>query len=126
MLVLLTRFHLPEFSKYSSTDAWSWPIVLAVVIFGLLGASFSCAQSLVNDSSNRTIPQRVADHYVTLTRILSGAIVGLASYSFYVSKAFTLKALEDNIGAAFTIAFIFGYTGEKLVTRVASGGGEKK
>jgi 8-oxo-dGTP pyrophosphatase MutT (NUDIX family) len=125
LLVILT-FSSRMFSDYSFANAWNWAAILAVMIFGLLGASFSCAQSLISGIGTRSIPQRVADHYVTITRLLSGMIVGLASYSFYVSKAFTIKGLEDNIGAAFTIAFIFGYTGEKLVARVANAGRDKE
>jgi len=126
LFVLLITFRLQAFLDYDSENAWSWPVVLAVMVFGLMGASFSCAQSLIGETGIRSIPERVADHYVTLTRVFSGAMVGLASYSFYVSKAFTIKGLEDSIGAAFTIAFIFGYSGEKLVARVANKGTEMK
>jgi len=125
-LVFLTIFRSQMFSEYSSAREWNWAAILAVMIFGLLGASFSCAQSLIGETGARSIPERVADHYVTITRVFSGAIVGLASYSFHISKAFTIKGLEDSIGAAFAIAFIFGYTGEKLVARVANAGSSKK
>lgn len=124
IFVILIGFYSRIFSGYSAADAWNWPPVLAVMILGLLGASFSCAQSLIGNTGTKSIPERVADHYVTVTRIFSGAIAGLASYSFYVSKAFALKGVEG-IGAAFTIAFIFGYTGEKLIARVANVGNDK-
>jgi 8-oxo-dGTP pyrophosphatase MutT (NUDIX family) len=118
-LLLISLFSPHTFSQFTLEDAWRFPALLAVLIFGLLGAAFSIAQSLMNDSRAARIPERVADHFVTLTRLLSGAIVGLASYTFFVSKAFTIKGLENSAIAAFTIAFIFGYTGERLVARVA-------
>lgn len=124
-LVLCIGFNSQLFSSYSTADAWKWPTLLAVLLFGLLGASFSCAQALIGDAGSRSVPQRMTDHYVTVTRVFSGAIIGLASHVFFISGAFTIKGLENSIGAAFTVAYIFGYTGEKLVARVANSGSDK-
>jgi hypothetical protein len=123
---VLTLLSPHTFFQYTSNEAWKFQTILAVLDFGLLGASFSVAQSLMSNPGTARIPERVENHYVTLTRLLSGAIVGLASYAFFVSKAFTIKGLEESAGAAFTIAFLFGYMGEKLVARVAGSASAEK
>jgi 8-oxo-dGTP diphosphatase len=125
-LIVLTLLSPHTFFQYTSNEAWKFQTILAVLDFGLLGASFSVAQSLMSNPGTARIPERVENHYVTLTRLLSGAIVGLASYAFFVSKAFTIKGLEESAGAAFTIAFLFGYMGEKLVARVAGSASAEK
>jgi 8-oxo-dGTP diphosphatase len=125
-LILLSLLSPHTLSEFTPTEAWKFQTVLTVLIFGLLGASFSVAQSLMADSRTARIPERVASHYVTLMRLLCGSIVGLASYAFLVSKVFSIKGLEDNISAAFTFAFLFGYTGERLVVRVAGAAANAK
>jgi len=113
-------------------DRWGWSMVLAVVYLGILGSTFSAAQSLMSlttDSSR--IPQRVANHWITLIRCLFGSVAGIAGYAFYHSGLVNIKIGDnaDAIAVSLTVAFIFGYAGEKLIARVAetlSGSGKSK
>lgn len=100
---------------------WDRQMVAAILLFGLLGAGFSAAQSLTAASSGLKIPERMANAYVTVTRTLFGSIAGLASYAFLSSQLFSINIGNGSNKAALAlaVAFAFGYAGEKLVARVA-------
>jgi hypothetical protein len=99
---------------------WGYQMVSAVLLFGLLGASFSTAQSLINSTHEGRILERVANHFVTIARALFGAAAGLAGYAFIESGVLNISFVtNDPTGGALAIAFLFGYTGERLVARVA-------
>ena len=111
-----------SFSQHSegSLTPWGYQMVTAVLFFGLLGSAFSVAQSLMKDTNEAKILERVANHFVTIARTLFGGVTGLAGYAFLESKVLNITFGEDNsAGAALAIAFLFGYTGERLVARVA-------
>jgi hypothetical protein len=56
---------------------WDWHLILAVLLFGILDAGFSAAQSIIRSSAkNAPIPERVSNHWVTTTRALFGAVTG--------------------------------------------------
>jgi len=107
---------------------WGYQLMAAVLFFGLLGAAFSAGQSLITDTGGTRIPERVANHFVTIIRTLLGSVAGLAGYAFLESKILNIKVGEDDVGTALAIAFLFGYTGERLVARVAGsmGGGKSQ
>jgi hypothetical protein len=99
---------------------WGYEMVSAVILFGLLGAAFSTAQSLINLTYEGRILERVGYHFVTIARALFGAAAGLAGYAFVGSKVLNISfGSENSTGGALAIAFLFGYTGERLVARVA-------
>jgi 8-oxo-dGTP diphosphatase len=99
---------------------WGYQMVTAVFFFGLLGAAFSVAQSLIRDTNEARILERVANHFVTIARTFFGGAAGLAGYAFLQSKVLNITLGTDNsTGGALAIAFLFGYTGERLVARVA-------
>lgn len=99
---------------------WGFQMVAAVLYFGLLGAAFSVAQSLIKDTNQSRILERVANHFVTITRTLFGAVAGLAGYAFLQSKVLNITiGTENSTGGALAIAFLFGYAGERLIASVA-------
>jgi hypothetical protein len=109
-------------AAHDDPNPWGWAMVLAVLYLGILGSTFSAAQSLMSltiDSSR--IPQRVANHWVTLIRCLFGSVAGIAGYAFYRSGLVNIRIGNDSdaIAVSLTVAFIFGYAGEKLIARVA-------
>jgi len=99
---------------------WGYQMVAAVLYFGLLGAAFSVAQSLIKDTNQSRIMERVANHFVTIARTLFGAVAGLAGYAFLESKVLNITiGTENSTGGALAIAFLFGYAGERLIASVA-------
>src|SRR5205807_1492770 len=72
-LVLFSSRHGNE-----ESSVWGYQRVTAVLSLGLLGAAFSTAQSLITNTSQAKIPERVASQFVTLSRALFGAATGLA------------------------------------------------
>ena len=104
-------------------DIWGYRSVMAVMFFGYFGAAFSAAQSLIRNAPGDRIPERVANHWVTLVRVLSGPFAGLAGYALYRSRLLHISvgAGGDEAAASFAIAFVFGYAGEWLVARIAAG-----
>ena len=109
------------------TADWSVPLVVTVVTVGILGASFSAAQSLITNSAQGRIPERVANHYVTIIRALFGATAGLAGYMFLRSGLFKIAATEQpGLGISLAIAFLFGYAGERLIAGIAASVGKSE
>jgi hypothetical protein len=99
--------------------SWGYQMVAAVLFFGLLGAAYSAAVSLMGADATARIPERVANQFVTTARALFGSGVGLAGYAFYQSKILDIHFGGDcGPGSAFTIAFLFGFAGERLIAQV--------
>jgi hypothetical protein len=98
---------------------WGYQMVTAVLFFGLLGAAFSAAGSLMNAEATAKIPERVANQFVTIARALFGSGVGLAGYAFFQSRILAVHFGDDSgPGSALTIAFLFGFAGERLIAQV--------
>lgn len=94
------------------------PMVASVLFFGLLGAAFCAAQSLILGRSE----SRITNSFVTLTPVLFGAVAGLAGYAIYEYMALlTFNSGERHTSAVLTIAFLFGCLGQRLLARIASG-----
>ena len=101
------------------SPVWGYERVTAVLSLGLLGAAFSTAQSLITNTSQAKIPERVASQFVTLSRALFGAATGLAGYAFFQSGILTPWKIDRSLGGALAVTFLFGYMGERLIARVA-------
>ena len=111
----------------SSMTPWGYQMVGAVLFFGLLGAGFSAAGSLMNTDAVAKIPERVANQFVTIARALFGSGIGLAGYAFYQSKILDLHfGNESGPGSAMTIAFLFGFAGERLIAQVLGSIGSRQ
>lgn len=123
LLPLIIHAHMQGVgTAHDDPVRWGWSMVMAVAYLGILGSTFSAAQSLMSlttDSSR--IPQRVANHWITLLRCLLGSVAGIAGYAFYYSGLVNIHIGDDadTIAVSLTVAFIFGYAGEKLIARVA-------
>jgi 8-oxo-dGTP diphosphatase len=106
---------------------WGYQMVTAILFFGLLGAAFSTAGSLMSATAQTKIPERVANRFVTITRSLFGAGVGLAGYAFYQSKVLDIHlGSEGSPSGALAVAFLFGFAGERLIARVLGSLGAEK
>src|SRR6266404_1573068 len=117
------------YSRYpeSTLAPWGIQMVAAVLFFGLLGAAFSTAGSLMSVGADAKIPERVANEFVTSSRALFGAGAGLAGYAFYQSKLLNIHVGSDTVpGGALAVAFLFGFAGEQLIAHVLGAVGARK
>jgi hypothetical protein len=106
---------------------WGDQMVAAVLFFGLLGAAFSAAGSLMRAGADVKVPERVANEFVTISRALFGAGAGLAGYAFFQSKVLNIHVGSDNgPSGALAVAFLFGFAGEQLIAPVLGALGAPK
>ena len=106
---------------------WGNQMVAAVLFFGLLGAAFSAAGSLMSAGADAKIPERVANQFVTSSRALFGAGAGLAGYALYQSKLLDIRVGSDTVpGGTLAVAFLFGFAGEQLIAHVLGTLGARK
>lgn len=128
-LFLLTPPLVVFYSRHpdSTLAPWGYQMVMAVLFFGLLGAAFSAAGSLMNAGADARVPERVANGFVTSARALFGAAAGLAGYAFYQSKVLDIRVGVDcGPSGALAVAFLFGFAGEQLITHVLGALGARK
>ena len=118
-LILFTPFVYSSQHGDGPLPPWGYQMVGAVLFFGLLGAAFSAAGSLMNTDTIARIPERVANQFVTIARALFGSGIGLAGYAFFQSKVLDLHfGNENGPGCALAVAFLFGFAGERLIAQV--------
>lgn len=99
------------------------PVVAAVLFFGLLGATFCSAQSLILGRNESRIPNLL----VTLTPVFFGALAGLAGYAVYEYMAvLTFNSGTRHTSAVLGIAFLCGCLGQRLLARVTTARKKKK
>jgi 8-oxo-dGTP diphosphatase len=86
-----------------------------VLLFGLLGSSFSAAQSLMKGKSDSIIP----NVFVMLTPVLFGAVAGLAGFALheYLSGLFSFP--RPHWGALLGLSFLFGMLCQRVLARLA-------
>jgi hypothetical protein len=101
-------------------------LVGAILLMGLLGGTFSSAKALFTGAAKGTIPERMTESWVTLVRTLFGAAAGLAGYLLYESGILHITVGENGTATDLAIAFLFGYAGERLVSKIADAAGEGK
>lgn len=89
-----------------------WRTLLAIGLFGVLGASFSAILSLARTSTQSRIPEQVVNSTVTAMRPLLGAAAALAVYVFLESKFINLEV--TTWAGILAIAFASGFS-ERLV-----------
>jgi hypothetical protein len=95
-------------------------MLAAVAAFGVSGSAFSVGQTVIGMASSSKIPEHVANHWATLMRTFFGSITGLAGYVFYSSQVIRIQVGDgqNKMATAMTIAFVFGYAGEKLISKI--------
>lgn len=86
-----------------------------VLLFGLLGSSFSAAQSLMRSKSDSIIPNVV----VMLTPVLFGPVAGLAGFAIHEYLAGLFDFPQPHWGALLAMSFLFGLLGERVLARLA-------
>ena len=127
LLPLAMYFHGEPFRSNGIVTAqqppspWGFAMLCAVLVLGMFGGAFSVAQSIITDTSGARIPERVANHWVTFIRALFGSVGGLAGYAILRSNIINIKVGQDGdpVAISLAIAFLFGYTGERLIAKVA-------
>src|SRR5689334_14795094 len=90
-------------------------MIAPVLLFGLLGACFSAAHSLMRGKNESRIP----NVFVMLTPVLFGAVAGLAGYAIYEYIAWVLNIASPHTGGVFGLAFLFGVLGQRVLSRLA-------
>lgn len=94
---------------------WDWRMVAMVLLVGVLGASFSATRKLYGQSSRSRIPELVAQGWITVARIVLGAVPALAAYGFLRTGVVIVG--QGNLGAVFVVAFAAGFS-ERFVTNL--------
>jgi 8-oxo-dGTP pyrophosphatase MutT (NUDIX family) len=89
-------------------------VILGVVLFGILGGSFSAGLSVLKAPVERAIPEVLSSALTTVFRTLAGAITALAAYAFLQAG---LISVEDP-SAAYAVAFAAGFS-ERFVAKAA-------
>jgi 8-oxo-dGTP diphosphatase len=99
-------------------------LIAPVLLFGLLGASFSAAHALLRfrepeaaRGKGNPPPQ---NFFVMVTPVLFGAITGLAGYAIYQYLVAGIDPGLQHVGALLALAFLFGFVGERTLARIAT------
>jgi hypothetical protein len=99
---------------------WHWRMLVFVLSFGVLGAGFGTARTITVRDLEKVIPELALSKWITWTRTLLGASLGLAAYTFLQSGLLNRGALSFANAAA--VAFIGGFS-ERLIVKVIGGFG---
>lgn len=123
MLLLISALALAVILAVVATTAaplqtlgtWDVRLLILVLMFGVLGASFSAARTSTTEAIKTEIPELVQSKAIALTRTVLGACPGLAVYAFLQSGLVDLG--EITMAKALALAFVGGFS-EQLVARV--------
>jgi len=96
--------------------------VAPVLLFGLLGSSFSAAHALMRGKNESRIP----NVFVMLTPVLFGAVAGLAGYATFEYMAWLLNISGSHTGGVLGLAFLFGTLAQHMLARFAGPKRRKK
>lgn len=96
--------------------------VAPVLLFGLLGSSFSSAQALMRGKNESRIP----NVFVMLTPVLFGAVAGLAGYATFEYVAWQLNISGSHTAGVLALAFLFGMLAQRVLARLAGPKRRKK
>lgn len=99
----------------SSWPAWDWKTLLAVLLFGVLGASFSATRKVSGESALSKIPEMWASGSITIARTILGAVPALAVYALLRSGLVQIATADTVKLLAF--AFVAGFS-ERFVLKV--------
>jgi len=91
----------------------------SVMLFGIMGASFSGILSLSKGVSQARIPEQLANTWITLARQVVGVVSALVAYSFLSSGLLKIGGIAfDNPHLILAVSFAAGFS-ERLVVRAA-------
>jgi hypothetical protein len=93
-----------------------------VLLFGVLGSSFSAVHALIKGETDSMIP----NVFVMLTPVLFGPVAGLAGFGIheYLSGLFNFP--QPHWGAMLALSFLFGMLGQRIPARFAVQNRRKK
>lgn len=111
VIMLVARLAAP----IDALTIWDWRRLLLVLMFGVVGASFSAARAITAEASRSKIPELLLSNWITLARTAFGAATGLAVYAFLQSKLLNLGAID--LAKVLAVAFAAGFS-ERLVVKV--------
>jgi 8-oxo-dGTP pyrophosphatase MutT (NUDIX family) len=86
-----------------------------VLLFGLLGSSFSACHSLMKGKNDSIIP----NVFVMLTPVLFGPVAGLAGFGIHEYLSGLYNFPQPRWGALLTMAFLFGMLAQRVLARFA-------
>jgi hypothetical protein len=113
--------HLVGDKTLEVPPTWSFTMLSTVIGIGICGGCFSVGLSMFSNMKAISIPERVANQWTTSIRAIFGGISGLAGYAFAHIGLFTIgKGDTDSIAFDISTAFLFGYTGERLIARIVA------
>ena len=102
---------------------WNWKAVLMVLLYGVLGASFSATRKITSDAGRSAIPERVAQGWITVARIVLGAVPALAAYAFL--RAGILNIGDGNFGSVLVASFAAGFSERFVMNLLQSVNGSR-
>ncbi|MBM3747939.1 MAG: hypothetical protein FJW34_19300 [Acidobacteria bacterium] len=105
---------------------WDWKTLLAVLLFGVLGACLSATRKVSGETAASKNPERATEDAVTFSRTILGGIPALAVYAMLRAKLIQTANLE--MPQMLVFAFAAGFS-ERLVLKVlesVDAGQEKK
>lgn len=113
---------LPILTKYSflSDKIGDWKTVVAIELFGILGASLSVALTLTRRSIDSKIPDQVIGSFVTWMRPAIGAIAAVAAYIFLqtgIVDNIVGPVLKGSNEGMLAVAFVAGFS-ERIIMRM--------
>jgi 8-oxo-dGTP diphosphatase len=89
--------------------------VVSVALFGLMGASLSGIFSLAAGSIGARIPERLLNSWISVARLVTGAVAALVVYNFLISGLLQIGG-ETTSGLILAVSFAAGFS-ERLVVR---------
>jgi len=94
---------------------WDWKTLLAVLLFGVLGACLSATRKVSGESAASKIPELATATSVTVARTILGGIPALVIYAMLRAKLIQTANLE--MPQMLVFAFAAGFS-ERLVLKV--------
>jgi 8-oxo-dGTP pyrophosphatase MutT (NUDIX family) len=101
----------------------NWKELVAVELFGVLGASFSVAITLTQSSLDEKIPDQVIGSFLTWMRPAIGAVAAVAAYVLMHAKILQTvisTELTGSIAGMLAVAFIAGFSERLVIKAIAS------
>lgn len=100
-------------------DVGEVKLLPSVMLFGVMGASFSGILSLSKGVSQARIPEQLANTWITLARQVVGVVSAIVAYSFLSSGLLKIGAIDfNNPHLILAVSFAAGFS-ERLVVRAA-------
>jgi hypothetical protein len=112
---LLVTLGIAATADIPNLAVWEGRSLALILMFGILGASFSAAQSSSAGALTTLIPELMQSKSIALTRTILGACPGLAAYAFLHSGLLNLG--DVNMAKSLTVAFVGGFS-ERLVVKM--------